>query len=123
MLVEQRKYERFQVQEGGIAAFTPHWPHSTVMGDILDISTNGLAFRYVAALPPQDGAFDLTIVYLQTNLHLTKISIKTIWERIDGATGFGLGKRRLGVQFGEIHDEQRADLEFFIRTCTAPDDE
>ncbi len=42
--VEQRKHKRFKVLEGAFAALRAPWPHSTRLGQIIDIGMGGLAF-------------------------------------------------------------------------------
>ncbi len=117
--VERRKHKRFQVQPGRVAVLTPRWPHSTIVGDILDISERGLALRYVADEAPSNRSSDLTIVSAKPNFHLGKLPFKTISDfEIAKAPFSSMAPRRLSLQFGELTQDQTARLEHFITTHT-----
>jgi hypothetical protein len=117
--VERREHKRFQVQPGRVAVLTPRWPHSTIVGDILDISKRGLALRYVADEAPSNTSSDLTIVSAKPSFHLGKLPFKTVSDfEIAKAPFSSMAPRRLSLQFGELTQDQTARLEHFITTHT-----
>ena len=116
---ERRKHKRFRVQPGRVAVVTPRWPHSTIVGDILDISKHGLAFRYVADEAPSNGSSDLTIVSAKPSFHLRKLPFKTVSNfEIAKAPFSSMAPRRLSLQFGALTQDQASRLEYFIATHT-----
>ncbi len=117
---ERRKHKRFQVQPGRVAVLTPRWPHSTIVGDILDISRHGLALRYVADEAPSNRSSDLTIVSAKPSFHLRKLPFKTVSDFEIAKVPFSsMAPRRLGLQFGDLTQEQASRLEYFITAHTA----
>jgi hypothetical protein len=116
---ERREHKRFQVQPGRVAVVTPRWPHSTIVGDILDISKRGLALRYVADEAPSNRSSDLTIVSAKPSFHLGKLPFKTVSDFEIAKVPFSsMAPRRLSLQFGELTQDQTARLEHFITTHT-----
>ncbi len=116
-LVERRKHKRFRVRHGGFASLHPH---ITVVGQIIDIGTGGLAFRYVASENRTNGSATLNILLTDGSFSLETIPFQTVWD--SGTPGdFSLGAitlRHCGVQFGELTHGQKLDLEYFIRFYT-----
>ncbi len=113
-LVERRQHTRFRVRDGGFASL---YPHITVVGQIIDIATDGLAFRYVASENRTNGSATLNILLTDGSFSLEKIPFQTVWD--SGTHGdFSLGPitlRHCGVQFGELTHDQKLDLEYFVR--------
>ena len=116
-LVEERKHNRFKVQNGGFAALHPQF---TVLGQIIDISRGGLAFRYVASEARTSGSAKLSILMTDGSFCFEKVPFKTIWDSaIPYEFSFGpITLRYCGVKFGELTHSQRVDLEYFIRFYT-----
>jgi hypothetical protein len=118
--VERRAHQRFQVRPGRVAVLTPRWPHSTIVGDILDISKQGLALRYVADEAASNPLSDLTIVSAKPSFRLGKLPFKTVSDFEIAKVPFSsMAPRRLSLQFGELTQDQTARLEQFIMTHTA----
>jgi hypothetical protein len=114
-LAERRRDKRFKVMDGGVALVTPPGPHSTVVGDIIDISMNGLSFRYLAdkALPAE--AKELTIASARDKFYLRGLPIRAVSDFEIAKIPFGsLSPRRYGLEFGDLTEEQAARLESFI---------
>ena len=119
-LAERRRDKRFKVMDGGVALVTPPGPHSTVVGDIIDISMNGLSFRYLAdkALPAE--AKELTIASARDKFYLRGLPIRAVSDFEIAKIPFGsLSPRRHGLEFGDLTDEQAARLESFIASHAA----
>ena len=119
-LAERRRGRRFKVRDGGVALLTPPGPHSTIVGDIIDISRNGLSFRYLAdkALPAE--AKELTIASAPDKFYLRGLPVRAISDFEIATVPFStLSPRRHGLEFGELTGEQAARLESFIASHAA----
>ena len=116
-LVERRNHKRFRVREGGYAALLPQF---TEIGQILDISRGGLAFRYVASQERSHQSSQLSISSTDGSFSLNKVPIKTVWDfALANEFSFGaITLRHCGVQFGQLTPAQKSDLEYFIQTYT-----
>lgn len=116
-LAERRKYERFEVQEGAFAALKG--PVSK-LGQIMDISRGGLAFRYIDTGGRLDRSFDLDISLIKNDFHLKEVPCKNISdsEIISEFCFSSIPMRRLGVQFTELTHNQTSQLEYFIQNHT-----
>jgi hypothetical protein len=115
-MVERRKHKRFQGREGALAALGPH---STRIGQIIDVSMGGLAFSYIAGEEPSDGSFELGILFAEESFYLTQIPFKTISDQEAKEVPFSFVKmRRCGVQFGEMTHSQISQVEYFIQNYT-----
>jgi len=112
-MVEQRKHQRHQVQADAFVVFTPY--HEK-LGHIIDISMDGLAFRYTDVGQPSNESSKLDMFFADNRFHLNKVPFKTISDyEIDPLMSF----RRCGVQFGQLTDNQKIQLTHFIKTYTA----
>ncbi|UCD87489.1 MAG: PilZ domain-containing protein [Desulfobacterales bacterium] len=113
---ERRKHKRYRAHDG---AFAVLGPHSTKIGQIIDVSVGGLAFSYIAGKEPSDATFELSILFAQDSFHLTKIPFKTISDQeAKEVPSNTLTMRRSGLQFGELTPSQISQLQYFIRNCT-----
>jgi uncharacterized protein (TIGR02266 family) len=110
-LAERRKHERFRPRVSVFALLNK--PLSN-MGEIIDISIDGLSFRYSADEGLPKGSFVLDILCVDDGFYLAKLPSRT-------AADFEVGNqmRRRGVQFGRLTNKQSTQLKFFIRTYTA----
>jgi uncharacterized protein (TIGR02266 family) len=110
-LDERRKHERFPPQLSAFALLNK--PFSN-MGEIIDISTGGLSFRYSADEGLPAVSFVLDIVCVDDGFYLAKVPSRTAADfEVDDQI------RRRGVQFGRLTNKQSSQLKFFIRTHTA----
>lgn len=116
-LVEQREFKRFEVQEGAFAAM--RGPVSK-LGQIIDISKGGLAFRYIDTGVYPDRSFDLDILLTDNGFHLEEVPCKAISDsEITNEFQFSsITMRRLGAQFEELTHNQTSQLEYFIQNHT-----
>ena len=110
-LDERRKHERFRPRVTVFALLNE--PFSN-MGEIIDISIDGLSFHYTADEGLPKGSFVLDILCVDDGFHLAKLPSRT-------AADFEVGNqiRRRGVQFGRLTNKQSSQLKFFIRTRSA----
>lgn len=114
---ERRKHRRFRVQGGNLAALSPRF---CVVGQIVDISSSGLAFRYVASNARSYECAKLKILKTYGSFSCDRIPFKTIWDS-STPKNFSLGSlplRHCGVQFGKLGDDQKIDLKYFIENYT-----
>ena len=115
--VELREHRRFRVQDGSFAALSPEF---RVLGQIVDISRSGLAFRYVASNVRSHECAELKILKTDGSFSCDRIPFKAIWDCStphDFSLGF-LTLRHCGVQFGKLRDDQKFDLKYFIENYT-----
>jgi len=116
-LAEGRQHNRFKVQNGGFAALRSQF---TVLGQILDISRSGLAFRYVASNVRSHECAELKIFKPDGSFSCDRLPFKTIWD-CSMPQDFSLDSlilRHCGVQFGKLGDDRKFDLKYFIENYT-----
>jgi hypothetical protein len=114
---ERRKHKRFRVQTGAFAALCPQF---NIIGQIVDISTDGLAFRYVAREERSKESSKLSILLTDGSFCFDKIPFEAIWDA-SMPHEFSLGDitlRQCGVQFGELTPGQKLDLQYFVGRCS-----
>ncbi len=113
-LIEQREHRRFPAPEGAFAFFGSR---SAKLGQIIDISTGGLAFHYVTDSERPYHSLTLDILLPNGTFYLDALPFKTISDyRIKNETGLDAATRRCGIQFGKLSDEQLTRLRRFIHT-------
>jgi len=124
-LVNERRCVRFQVpSDSAYAVLRRRWPRSSIMGSIVDISLDGLSFRYIASPKASNRSSHIEILLTDGSFYLNKVPVKTISDfEIDSETSFGFETRRCSVQFGDLTDNQKSDLRYFIQTHTTADPE
>ena len=124
-IVNVRRCVRFQVpSDSAYAVLRRHWLRSSIMGNIVDISLDGLSFRYIAGKKCSYRSSDIDILLTDGSFCLNKVPVNTVSDfKIESETSFGLETRRRGVQFGNLTDNQRLDLRYFIQTYTTADPE
>jgi hypothetical protein len=113
---EARNHQRFRAGEGVFVILKPSHSH---VGRLIDISMGGLAFDYVVdGVLPKPPA-ELEIFVKGGAFRMNGIPCKAIWAKTteEGRVST-LKKRRCGVQFGELTDQQKAKLKEFIETYT-----
>jgi hypothetical protein len=115
--VERREHGRFRVEDGNFAVLSPEF---CVLGQILDISRSGLAFRYVASNVRSHECAELKILKTDGSCSCDRIPFKTIWD-CSMPQDFSLDSltlRHCGVQFGKLGDDRKFDLKYFIENYT-----
>jgi hypothetical protein len=114
-IVERRKHTRFQVPK---SAFVGFGPYDAKVGQIIDVSLGGLAFRYVGTEEPANG--ELSIFVTERDFYVSHIPFRTIsdFEVAGKTSSTPVTLRRSGVQFGILTDHQTYQLEYFLRNLT-----
>ena len=113
----RRKHKRFKPQEGTFVSLPPP---SSKLGETLDISAGGLAFRYIDTGERIGEAFELDIFLKDTDFYLEKVPAISVSD-LDMAKEFQFSitkARRHSVQFGDLTQSQTFHLEYFIRHYT-----
>ena len=101
-VAERRRWERFFVSEALLAVIDEPFPH---LGEITDISEDGLAFRYSAKKSLFKGLSQLDIFLLQGRSGMRDLAVEPRWEvNISG------NMRKQGVQFRGLSDRQKSQL-------------
>ena len=114
---EKRIYKRHSAQDGAHAAILSNCPK---MGQIINISKGGLAFRYVADGEQLNGTFQMDIFLNGNGFYLKKVPFKIISDfYIDNKVPFSaVTIRQCGGQFGELTLSQVSQLDYFIGNHT-----
>lgn len=114
--VERRKHKRFRAPPG---AYAIHGPFFTTRTQIVDISRDGLAFRYIGRADTHTGPQELDILFAEGSFYLPKVPVNTISDGIAKDKPFdSIPMRRRGMQFGELAQDQLSQLEYFIENHT-----
>ena len=112
---DRRKHTRFRVKTGGLALVPSEWPRSTVVGDILDISTGGVALQYVGDMPDLKTLNEIGIAGSTPSTFLGKLPVKKVSDLSMVKIPFGaLVPRRLSLEFEELTQDQTTELMEYI---------
>ena len=114
---ERRQRRRFKAIEGAFAALVNH---NSKLGQIQDISTAGLSFRYIDDPEHGSDAHELKIILGSYGLYLDKIPFRQIFDfEVANEYSFSSIKmRQVGLQFGELTSEQQHRSHVFIQEHT-----
>ncbi len=119
METENRKFDRYLAEDLAFAAFRPRF---VKLGKIKDISQGGLAFEYVTTEGQMEDSSEIDIFMSGARFHMTRVPVKAIYDTkvVEHDYTFApfVERRRCGVQFGELTQEQAAQLEDFFKTHT-----
>jgi hypothetical protein len=110
--VERRADQRFEVREGAIASL-----RLPVVGQIVNISYGGLAFRYVASHGRSKESASLSISLSDNTFNLAMMPFEVAWD-VASPQSFSFGDialRYCGVAFGDLVDYQRLALKYFVK--------
>ena len=114
---ERRLQKRFKAAEGAFAALVDQ---ESRLGQIKDISSDGLSFRYIDSHEKLENASELKIILGNRGLYLDKVPFKIISDfKIESEFSFStINMRQIGLEFGELTAGQRDRLERFIKHHT-----
>ena len=106
---ERRNRPRFRVDDDAIVVLKSY---PSTMGKLIDISMDGLSFRYIHNLERLDRTTVLDIFKSNTGFYLGRAAFDTVSsEKISDFV------RRLSVQFKGLSRRQKARLQNFIEDC------
>jgi hypothetical protein len=77
MTVERRKYKRLKVESGALAALSRS---PDVAGQVVNISEDGLSFRYVASQQRSEESSRLNLLLAHTRFHSKALPFKIVWD-------------------------------------------
>jgi len=117
---ERRKHQRYPIKKGAYATISPR---SSKLGQILNISMIGLAFKYIDAEPehPKNDINFETLFLSSMGYYVGDIGFKTItdYEAPDFKTpdtSLDTMKVRIRhVKFTELNLKQLFDLDYYIK--------
>jgi Tfp pilus assembly protein PilZ len=109
-VAERRRWKRFQVSEALLAVIDDPFPQ---LGEITDISEDGLAFRYSASKSLFRGLSNLDIFLVMSRSGIRDLAVNPKWEvQVSGKM------RRQGVQFLGLSHKQQSQLTSVIKQST-----
>ena len=113
---DKRKFKRFDVKEG---AFTVLSYKPTIMGQIVNMSEDGIAVIYKGKRLPESVEIDMFIK--DAGFYLDEIPVKTISDyKIGGKFPFRSANIwHRSLQFGELPDEKKSQLAQFLELYTS----
>ena len=110
-MIERRQHPRYRVN---VRAFAIHWSNPTLVGQIIDISKNGVSFSYIDGTPLENGT-ELGLLYTQDAFYMEKTPFQRISDTaISGHPKSTIKMRRMSGKFLKLSDSQQKDLELFI---------
>ena len=116
-LVERRQQKRFQARDGAYVALKPSDAEG---GRLINISMSGLMFEYLTDQASSIEATELDILLVDGAFELSHVPCQRIWDlpTYELIPTSPLHKRRCRVEFGELTQSQKAQLEKFIQDHT-----
>jgi len=112
--VERSKYKRYRVPKGVYVGVRPDYEK---VGQIIDISMEGLAFSYLPTKKRSNRPSELDIFLSGDNFRLEKVPFETVSDFVLNEVPFS-GIRRCSVRFRDLTDSQRSQLDYFIQNHT-----
>jgi hypothetical protein len=115
--VERRKNKRYKAVEGAYAAVSPN---SHKLGQIIDISMGGLAFKYIDTgngETENESQREESIFLSSMGYYVGDLPFKTIADyELTNAPSFSSMKvRKRHVQFTDLSFKQLFDLDYYLR--------
>ena len=110
---EKRSKTRYKLKDRAYVVFQSH---PTRLGEIVDISADSLAFRYLAdGQGPASGPQQVDIMLSGQGVYLKKIPVTPIADREEAVLPFATTITRIAaLQFGELTEEQRRRLNHLL---------
>lgn len=107
---ERRKAKRYHVKSGVFAIINKK------SGQIIDISMNGLAFRYIAEDEQKNKSSELNIFVMEDSYLLERISFEEISDQFmnNKFTFSPIIMKRRSVKFKKLNPHQKLQLKNFI---------
>lgn len=113
---DRREVRRYKAREGAFAVL----PMGMRLGQIDDISPEGLSFHYVPLGDPRDESKELEIYSSDQSFHLKRIPFETISDtEAHSKMPFSyLERRRYSVRFKQLSMFQQNRIDYFIKHYT-----
>lgn len=123
--VERRKSKRYKASEGSYAAISPY---SHMLGQIVDISMGGLAFKYIdtgsedfaedVRLTPEETVFLSSMGYYVGDLPFETIAD---YELSNKPSFSSMKIRKRHIRFRDLSFKQLFDLDYYLRHNVSED--
>lgn len=115
--IDRRGHKRFPVRDGAFAVLRPQL---NKLGQIVDISLGGLAFRYVFTGTHSNGSFEMDIFLAGNGFYLERVPIRTVsdFKMTKKIPMSSIPVRRCSVQFGELTPFQITQINHFLHNYT-----
>jgi len=115
--IERRKNKRYKAVEGAYAAVSPN---SHKLGQIIDLSMGGLAFKYIDTSSEEtkdEQSPEETIFLSSMGYYVGDLPFKTIADyEVTNAPSFSSMKiRKRHVQFADLSFKQLFDLDYYLK--------
>ena len=112
---ERRIQERFNVQNGAFAIFSP----KEKIGNIVDINNHGIAISYLSDTDWDYDFDEVSIFMASEGFELGKVPIsKMCIEKTDSNSILDIEFKRRGLKFGQLSQKQISMLDYFIENHT-----
>ena len=113
---DRREHARFKLKPGAVVVLAQDWPHSTIVGSILDISKEGVAVQIADDQPLPQNPCKLGLASNNPHCFLDKLPAKPVSDFTMAKIAFGsLVPRRLGLRFGPLTEDQTSNIEEYIK--------
>ena len=123
-MADRRAHIRYRASDGAYAALSPD---SSKVGPIVDISMNGLCFRYIVHDDQPKEPVETHVYVGDNGFYLEKMPYETVEDvEIDNPSSLStIIMRQRRVRFAGLNANQRAQLKYFIahRTSNQKDTE
>ena len=128
----RRKSDRYPTRDRAFALLKPY---GNRLGEIRDVSRDGISFDYVDILGHTKNGLSsegltLDIVVAAESIYLSKLPCRIVYESSVtpeapySSPGLLTRTRRCGVEFGNLEEDHSRRLDHFIKTfCRKPESE
>lgn len=117
-MADRRAHRRYRASDGAYAALSPD---SSKVGPIVDISMNGLCFRYIVHDDQPKEPVETHIYVGDNGFYLEKMPYETVEDvEIDNPSSLStIIMRQRRVRFVGLNANQKAQLKYFIAHRTS----
>ena len=114
---ERRKENRFHIEDGAYAILNQD---VSLLGNIIDISKNGISFSYLGSEKISDREMDIDLFMYHHNYYLDRIPARLVSNfRINNISLFSfVTLMRCCLEFREMPEDKRAEVDHFISNYT-----
>ena len=118
--VERREHKRFNIKEVAFAILRTE--EDEELGQVINISSGGLAFHYFVGNRKLQKADRLDVILAENGLHIDDIGFHVVddYELANELPFSSITKREQRVRFKNLTDGQKAGIDRFIREHGSP---
>ena len=116
---DRRRFQRIPIAKG---AYVSLWPGLLKVGEIIDISKGGLAFRYAGDESIAEGPRKLDIFFARSSLILKQIPVEPVSDQSLHSKGKNgrASLRRCGVAFRDLPILTQSQIEALLQSIDQP---